>query len=72
MKGFLKMLASDFDAWNDEATAIANANGVCCGKYTYFVADTDPLYVWARIEHEFIEGDVKTKVEAVELGMVEI
>lgn len=69
MKGFLKMLASEFDAWNTTAIIAANANGVVCESYTFSTPDTDGVSVWARVEHDFIEGNIKTREEAIAAGM---
>lgn len=69
MKGWLKMLANGFEAWNAAQTIIANENGLDCDPYTFSRPDADPLYVWARVEHDFIDGDTKTEEEAVSEGM---
>lgn len=73
MKGYLKILASEFTAWNEAATVQANndINNLGCDSYTFSTPDTDPNYVWARVEHAFIEGDIKTREEAYSLGMVQ-
>lgn len=86
MKGYLKMLASEFGVWNSQATSnfIALTKDTSCTSYSFCLPDVDPLYVWARAEHvktgnaevdeergNFIEGDIKTHEEAVALGMGE-
>ena len=70
MKGYLKMLAGDFDTWNNAATVKANDIGMDCDSYTSPTPDTDPQYVWARVEHDFVEGDIKTKEDAAADGMI--
>lgn len=83
MIGFLRMLGSEFSAWNAQATAdyIAATGDTSCTSYTTTKPDTDPQYVWARVEHArlpedeedpqlFIVGDIKTEQEAIALGMV--
>lgn len=70
MKGFLKILAIDFDTWNNAATVLANQNGMECDQYTYVLPDVNPNYVWARIEHEFIEGEVLSREDAIAGGMI--
>ena len=70
MKGFLKLKAIDFDTWNNAATIEANENGLSCDAYTICRPDTDPLYCWARVEHDFIEGDILSDEEAIEQGML--
>lgn len=71
MKGWLKMLLSEFDSWNAQATLqyIQLTGDDSCTSYTFCRPDTDPLYVWARVEHDFIEGDIKTEEEAISEGM---
>lgn len=64
MKGWLRILASEFDSWNAAQTIIANERGLNCDHYTSSRPDIDPLYVWARVEHDFIDGDIKTEEEA--------
>ncbi len=71
MIGYIKMLASEFDAWNEQATILAGDNNINCNPYTFSTPDSDSNYVWVRVEHDFIEGDIKTKEEALALGMVE-
>lgn len=72
MKGFLKIKASEFDAWNNQATVdyIAATGDDSCDEYTSSTPDVDPEHVWARVEHDFVEGDIKTRDEAIEAGMV--
>ncbi len=72
MKGFLKIPSIDFESWNAIATAdyIESTGDDTCMSYTASTEDTDPAFVWARIEHDFVEGDVKTHEEAINLGMV--
>ena len=71
MNGYLKILATEFDAWNDEATVIANQHGMNCDRYTNYRADTDSNYVWARVEDDFIVGDTLTEEEAINQGMID-
>ena len=72
MKGYLKMLASDFEAWNTQVLLdyLQETGDTTCTQYTFSTPDTDPDYVWVRVEHDFIEGDIKTKEEAIAAGMV--
>ncbi len=72
MKGFLKMLAVDFESWNQQATTdYVNSTGdTSCTSYSSSRPDTDPDHVWARVEHDFLEGDIKTEAEAIAAGMV--
>ena len=72
MKGFLKMNAADFEAWNAAATGTHNqeTGDDTCASYSSYKEDVDPAFVWARVEHDFVEGDIKTKEEALQLGMV--
>ena len=70
MNGYLRILAIEFDAWNDEATTIANQQGMNCDRYTNFRLDTDSNYVWARVENDFIVGDILPEEEAINQGMV--
>lgn len=75
MIGFLKMPASEFAAF--DAAALVKYKLFIGGSssttaYTYSRPDTDPAYVWARVEHDFIEGDVKTEAEAIAEGMAEV
>lgn len=58
IKGFLRMAAHDFNTWNNNATFKARENGFNCSLYTYSLPDIDPYYVWARVEHDFIESDI--------------
>lgn len=71
MIGYIKMLASEFNAWNEQATTKANNKNIVCNPYTFSTPDADSNYVWGRVEHDFINGDIKTKEEALALGMVE-
>ena len=72
MKGFLKMPAAEFAGWNAAATATyrGETGDETCTEYTFCTEDTDADFCWARVEHSFVEGDVKTKEEAINLGMV--
>lgn len=72
MKGFLKMLASEFEDWNSQAAIdyIQETSDSTCIQYTFSTPDTDLDYVWARVEHDFITGDIKTEAEAIADGMV--
>lgn len=71
MIGFLKLKAIDFDTWNNGATVkyIAETGDDSCVEYTTYKSDTDPDYVWARVEHDFIDGDILSKEDAITAGM---
>jgi len=69
MKGFLRMAIIDFNAWNSAATVLANENGLDCDIYTTYKPDIDPNYVWARVEHSFIEGNIVSLEDAIIQGM---
>lgn len=67
MKGFIRMPASEFDAFNAKATLLIGD----CEVYTYCRPDSDKDYVWARIEHtEVTDLPILNEAEAIEQGMV--
>ena len=79
MRGFSRHLVADFDSYNEEATArIITATGdTSILSYTYSLADSDPLYCWAREEEIFISlmtpeelVMVVSQEEAVLQGMI--
>jgi hypothetical protein len=72
MKGYLKMAAADYASWNAQATAdYAEITRDSTGaSYTFATPDSDPAFVWARVEDDFIEGDIKTREAAIAAGMV--
>ena len=72
MKGYLKILASEFNNWNAQALSdyLQETGDTTCIQYTFSTPDADPDYIWARVEHDFITGDIKTREEAIAAGMV--
>lgn len=73
------MLADDFEAWDAaqleayKTSTISDElpeGDLSATQYSFTVPDSDPDYVWARVEHTFVAGDIKTKEEAIQLGMV--
>lgn len=54
MKGFFRLKATDFDAWNEAATVKANENGLSCDTYTTCIPDIDGVHTYARVEHDYI------------------
>ena len=80
MNGFIRMLAADFPAFNLGLTEeVRQATGDdTLTEYTYSLPDSDPLYVWARIEEDGYQlllqrnesYDIKSKEDAVLEGMV--
>ena len=72
MKGYLKIAINEFDAWNAQATAdyVEITRDSTGASYTFATPDSDPAFVWARVEHDFIEGDIKTREAAIAAGMV--
>lgn len=73
MKGYLKIAINEFDAWNAQATAdfVEITGDATCTSYTFATPDSDPAFVWVRVENDFIDGDIKTKEQAIAEGMVE-
>ena len=71
MRGFFRMPTVDFEEWNTVATAnyFATTGDATCTDYTYSNGDTDPAFVWARVEHGFIKEDIKIRDDAFTLGM---
>lgn len=72
MKGYLAIQVVNYEAWHEQAKAdyVAQTGDDSIESYTYTTPDVSPDWVWVRVEHDFIEGDVKTKEEAVSLGMI--
>lgn len=74
MNGFIKMLIADFAAFNAVATAsyISNTGDTSITNYTYYNLDTDPLYCWTRIEHDFITEEIILSTEAALLAGMQL
>jgi len=73
--GYAKMPLIDFDTFNNAATVKANENKnkLDCDPYTFYFHDTDPLYCWARIEHDYItELPILSYDDAILAGMIVI
>ncbi len=68
--GYMRIKAVDFDVWNSNATIIAKQHGIKCDDYTYAINDIDDAYVWVKIEHDFISGDIFSVDDAISQGMV--
>ncbi len=76
MNGYFKMLAADFESFN-RAAAIAYKNiyhDYTCGEfYTIPFPDSDPLYLWTRIEHDGITTEpLVSRAAAMAQGMQEL
>lgn len=68
INGFIKMLVSDFPAFNADAKVrmlVYNPND-SMDNYTSAMPDINPLYCWARVEEEFT-SKVMTDVERAKI-----
>lgn len=73
MTGFIKMPVIEFDTFNNLSTVkyIDQTGDLSCEQYTYCIPDADPLYCWARIEHDFItELPILNYDDVVAQGMI--
>lgn len=74
--GFSRHLASEFAAYNAQATArVRLATGdTTITAYTFSIPDADPLYVWARQEPLFTDlmtADEQAAVKSLEAAIAE-
>lgn len=76
INGYIKLPAIDFDTFNNTATVYANTPvsegglGKSYVQYTCSTPDTNPAFVWAKVEHAGITDlPVVSYEDAVLQGM---